>query len=256
MGRRGRRHRGRAGRARRPRGRRRRPVAAVVGGLRDLLPGRNAARCDHVGDQPPARADRGGEHPAAQPTQRGHRPTPLAPGSARGQTWTPPRRPGRAPVVAHARSTSASPGRRTPTRPVAVVWTSGTTAAPKGAVFDHRNLAAVSIGAGPLRAPFDRRISPTPFSHVGYMTHVTEEIEYVITTIVPATPWKAEAVLAQDGRRAGHGRPRRPVAVAPRPRPARVRRHRSRPADLRHRGRAGPPEPHPGDARRGSASRS
>ena len=29
------------------------------------------------------------------------------------------------------------------------------------------------------------------------MTHLTEEIEYVITTIVPATPWKAEAVLAQ-----------------------------------------------------------
>ncbi len=84
-----------------------------------------------------------------------------------------------------------------PARPVAVVWTSGTTGEPKGAVFDHRNLAAVSVGAGPLRAPFDRRISPTPFSHVAYMTHLTEEIEYVITTIVPATPWKAEAVLAQ-----------------------------------------------------------
>jgi acyl-CoA synthetase (AMP-forming)/AMP-acid ligase II len=84
-----------------------------------------------------------------------------------------------------------------PARPVAVVWTSGTTGDPKGAVFDHRNLAAVSVGAGPLRAPFDRRISPTPFSHVAYMTHLTEEIEYVITTIVPATPWKADAVLAQ-----------------------------------------------------------
>ena len=97
-----------------------------------------------------------------------------------------------------------------PDRPVALVWTSGTTGDPKGAVFDHRNLTAVSIGAGPLRAPFDRRISATPFSHVGYMTHLTEEIEYAITTIVPSTPWKAEAVLAlmaAEGVTVGQGVP-------------------------------------------------
>lgn len=82
-----------------------------------------------------------------------------------------------------------------PDRPVAVVWTSGTTGLPKGAVFDHRNLAAVSFGAGPLRAPFDRRISPTPFAHVGYMVHLFEEIEYVMTTVIPPTPWKAKTVL-------------------------------------------------------------
>ncbi|MGP0030047.1 MAG: class I adenylate-forming enzyme family protein [Acidimicrobiales bacterium] len=87
-----------------------------------------------------------------------------------------------------------------PDRPVAVVWTSGTTGEPKGAVFDHRNLAAVSVGAGPLRAAFDRRISSTPFSHVAYMTHVTEEIEYAVTTIIPSTPWKADAVLALMAR--------------------------------------------------------
>jgi acyl-CoA synthetase (AMP-forming)/AMP-acid ligase II len=87
-----------------------------------------------------------------------------------------------------------------PDVPVAVVWTSGTTGDPKGAIFDHRNLAAVSVGAGPLRAPYDRRISPTPFSHVGYMVHLTEEIEYVMTTVIPPTPWKADAVLAQMAR--------------------------------------------------------
>jgi acyl-CoA synthetase (AMP-forming)/AMP-acid ligase II len=87
-----------------------------------------------------------------------------------------------------------------PDRPVAVVWTSGTTGAPKGAVFDHRNLAAVSVGAGALRAPFDRRISATPFSHVGYMTHLFEEIEFVMTTVVSVTPWKAGGVLAQMTR--------------------------------------------------------
>jgi acyl-CoA synthetase (AMP-forming)/AMP-acid ligase II len=90
-----------------------------------------------------------------------------------------------------AREATPDPG-----RPVAIVWTSGTTGDPKGAVFDHRNLTAVSAGAGPLRAAYDRRISPSPFSHVGYMVHLTEEIEYVMTTIVPPTPWKADAVLA------------------------------------------------------------
>lgn len=95
------------------------------------------------------------------------------------------------------------PARRLPTadpgRPVAVVWTSGTTGVPKGAVFDHRNLTAVSIGAGPLRAPFDRRISATPFSHVGYMTHVAEDIGHAMTTVVPSTPWKAGEVLTLMG---------------------------------------------------------
>ena len=97
-----------------------------------------------------------------------------------------------------------------PGRTVALVWTSGTTGDPKGAIFDHRNLAAVSVGAGPLRAGFDRRISPTPFSHVGYMTHVAEEIGYAITTVIPATPWKAEAVLAlmaDEGVTVGQGVP-------------------------------------------------
>ena len=68
----------------------------------------------------------------------------------------------------------------------------------------------MSVGAGPLRAAFDRRISPTPFSHVGYMTHVAEEIGYVITTVIPAAPWKAEAVLAlmaDEGVTVGQGVP-------------------------------------------------
>jgi acyl-CoA synthetase (AMP-forming)/AMP-acid ligase II len=97
-----------------------------------------------------------------------------------------------------------------PRRTVALVWTSGTTGEPKAAIFDHRNLEAVSLGAGPLRAGFDRRISPTPFSHVGYMTHVAEEIGYCITTVIPATPWKAEAVLAlmaDEGVTVGQGVP-------------------------------------------------
>ncbi|HEY2814016.1 MAG TPA: class I adenylate-forming enzyme family protein [Acidimicrobiales bacterium] len=82
-----------------------------------------------------------------------------------------------------------------PTDPVAIVWTSGTTGAPKGAVFGHRNLEAVAIGAGELGAPLDRRFSPVPFSHVGYMTRPWEEIAKVITSVIPPTPWRADETL-------------------------------------------------------------
>ena len=68
-------------------------------------------------------------------------------------------------------------GRRPgPTDPVAVVWTSGTTGLPKGAVFDHDNLAAVAAGTDVLSEPGDRRLSPLPFAHVGSMTRTWDEI--------------------------------------------------------------------------------
>jgi acyl-CoA synthetase (AMP-forming)/AMP-acid ligase II len=74
---------------------------------------------------------------------------------------------------------------------VAIVWTSGTTGRPKGAVFDHDNLAAVARGAGALSAFGDRRLSPLPFAHVAYMTRVWDELERAMTTIITPTPWNA-----------------------------------------------------------------
>ena len=78
-----------------------------------------------------------------------------------------------------------------PDDPVAIVWTSGTTGAPKGAVFDHDNLRAVAVGAGAIGERFDRRLAPLPFAHVAYMSRPWEEIEKIITTVIPPTPWKA-----------------------------------------------------------------
>ena len=78
---------------------------------------------------------------------------------------------------------------------VAIVWTSGTTGMPKGAVFDHRNLAAVAVGAGAMGAPFDVRLAPIPFAHVGYMSRQWEEIENAITTVVTSDPWHASEHL-------------------------------------------------------------
>ncbi len=75
--------------------------------------------------------------------------------------------------------------------PVAVVWTSGTTGTPKGALFDHANLAAVARGTDVLSQPGDRRLSPLPFAHVGYMTRAWDEIAHGITTIITPTPWRA-----------------------------------------------------------------
>jgi acyl-CoA synthetase (AMP-forming)/AMP-acid ligase II len=94
--------------------------------------------------------------------------------------------------------------RRDPIRPrpridgseaVAIVWTSGTTGEPKGAVFGHANLEACAVGAGDLSRPGDRRLSPLPFAHVGYMTKPWDELVNVITTVIVPSPWKAGQAL-------------------------------------------------------------
>ena len=79
--------------------------------------------------------------------------------------------------------------------PVAVVWTSGTTGVPKGALFDHANLAAVARGTDVLSQPGDRRLSPLPFAHVGYMTRAWDEIAHGVTTVITPTPWRAEDAI-------------------------------------------------------------
>jgi acyl-CoA synthetase (AMP-forming)/AMP-acid ligase II len=94
--------------------------------------------------------------------------------------------------------------------PVAVVWTSGTTGRPKGALFDHANLAAVARGTDVLSHPGDRRLSPVPFAHVGYMTRAWDEIGNAVTTIITPTPWRADEairVMADEGVTVAQGVP-------------------------------------------------
>ncbi len=88
-----------------------------------------------------------------------------------------------------------------PSDPVAVVWTSGTTGLPKGAVFDHRNLRAVAAGTDVLSRPGDRRLSPLPFAHVGSMTRLWDEAAHAVTAVITPSPWRAAdtvAVLAAE----------------------------------------------------------
>lgn len=83
----------------------------------------------------------------------------------------------------------------TATDPVAIVWTGGTTGLPKGAWFDHACLAAMALGASPLSEPGDRRISPLPFAHVGYMTRMWDELTHRITTLIVPSPWNPAVAL-------------------------------------------------------------
>jgi acyl-CoA synthetase (AMP-forming)/AMP-acid ligase II len=97
-----------------------------------------------------------------------------------------------------------------PHDPVAVVWTSGTTGRPKGAVFDHANLAAVARGTDVLSQPGDRRLSPLPFAHVAYMTRAWDEIAHVVTTVITPTPWRADdaiRIMADERITVGQGVP-------------------------------------------------
>jgi acyl-CoA synthetase (AMP-forming)/AMP-acid ligase II len=98
----------------------------------------------------------------------------------------------------------------TPHDPVAVVWTSGTTGRPKGAVFDHANLAAVAKGTDLLSQPGDRRLSPVPFAHVGYMTRTWDEVAHAVTTVITPAPWRADdavRIMAEEGVTVAQGVP-------------------------------------------------
>lgn len=75
--------------------------------------------------------------------------------------------------------------------PAVIIWTSGTTGAPKGAWYDHAGLEAAVHSSGVMSAPFDRRLVATPFAHAGYMAKVWDQIAWAIAFIVPPQPWSA-----------------------------------------------------------------
>jgi len=87
-----------------------------------------------------------------------------------------------------------------PDRPVALVFTSGTTGQPKGALFRERQLAAVTrIDAGDAwgdpAAPPTPMLASTQFAHVGFMTKLPWHLRLGTTTHVLAR-WRAADVLA------------------------------------------------------------
>ncbi len=79
--------------------------------------------------------------------------------------------------------------------PACIVWTSGTTGAPKGAVYDHARMAAISANMGQLTEPGDRRLVVLPFAHIGYMTRMWDELANGTTIVIAGEPWSAAETL-------------------------------------------------------------
>jgi acyl-CoA synthetase (AMP-forming)/AMP-acid ligase II len=87
-----------------------------------------------------------------------------------------------------------------PDRPVALVFTSGTTGHPKGAVFRHRELAAitridVADAWGDPDAPATAMLAGTQFAHVGFTTKLPWYLRLGSTTHL-LRRWRAADVLA------------------------------------------------------------
>lgn len=99
-------------------------------------------------------------------------------------------------MLGELRATSEVPElEEDPERAVAIVFTSGTTGTPKGAVFGGRQLDAVSQADGMMRwGAGGRQLSTTPFSHVGYMTKLPQAIRSGGTTYVMKR-WNATEAL-------------------------------------------------------------
>lgn len=99
--------------------------------------------------------------------------------------------------LAGARAEAARPEPRgRSSDPVVIIWTSGTTGAPKGAWFDHDALRAGVTTAGVLSAPVDRRLVSTPFAHAGYMAKLWEQVAWATTVVISPTPWAAADTVA------------------------------------------------------------
>ncbi len=81
------------------------------------------------------------------------------------------------------------------TDPAVIIWTSGTTGLPKGAWFDHRNMAAAVQTAGEMTRAFDRRISGIPMAHAGYMAKIWEQLAMGVTLVLTPNPWNAGSML-------------------------------------------------------------
>jgi len=79
--------------------------------------------------------------------------------------------------------------------PVCIIWTSGTTGVPKGAVYTHESMAAIARNATDMSAPHDRALFSLPFPHLGYMGWVYNFTQNRVTLVLGPQPWSAPETL-------------------------------------------------------------
>jgi acyl-CoA synthetase (AMP-forming)/AMP-acid ligase II len=79
--------------------------------------------------------------------------------------------------------------------PVCIIWTSGTTGTPKGAVYTHDSMATIAHNVGDLTAPHDRVLHVLPFPHLGYMGWCYTFTLNRVTLVLGPTPWSVEGSL-------------------------------------------------------------
>ncbi len=83
-----------------------------------------------------------------------------------------------------------------PDRPVAIIFTSGTTGAPKGALYTNRQLAFITrTDVGDTWGGGSRSFTGTSFAHLGFMTKLPGNLRRGGTNFIMKR-WRADAALA------------------------------------------------------------
>ena len=86
--------------------------------------------------------------------------------------------------------------------PVCIIWTSGTTGVPKGAVYTHESMAAITRNVVDMAALHDRVLFTLPFPHLGYMGWISTFTQRRVTLVLGPQPWSAPEslrVMAAEG---------------------------------------------------------
>jgi acyl-CoA synthetase (AMP-forming)/AMP-acid ligase II len=99
-------------------------------------------------------------------------------------------------VLAELRRTEAPPDLPDdPDRPVAIIFTSGTTGAPKGALYTNRQLEFITrTDVGDAWGGGGRSFTGTSFAHLGFMTKLPGNLQRGGTSFIMRR-WRAEAAL-------------------------------------------------------------
>jgi len=79
--------------------------------------------------------------------------------------------------------------------PVCLIWTSGTTGTPKGAIYTHDAMATIARNIGDFAAPHDRLLHSLPFPHLGYLGWCYTFTLHRMTLVLAPQPWSVETTL-------------------------------------------------------------